>query len=59
MSKISGNFSSSLQELRGAIGLFRSVGPTSKLVYLSLKIDSVKKEVSIPEAKIIAIILNV
>ena len=37
----------------------KSVGPTSKLVYLSLKVDSVKKEVSIPEAKINAIILKV
>ena len=60
MSKISGNFPLILQELKGAIGhTAKSVGPTSKLVYLGLEIDSVKQVVSIPETKNIAIIQKV
>ena len=37
----------------------KSVGPTTEIVYLGLKIDSVKQTVSIPEEKVQAIIAKV
>ena len=41
------------------LAMAKSVGPTSKLVYLGLEIDSIKQVVSIPETKINAIIQKI
>ena len=47
------------KDLGVPLAMAKSVGPTSKLIYLGLEIDSIKQVVSIPETKIIAIIQKI